>query len=99
MRITRQYDITDTVLQTTTYEGLDIEADVSLEYGKTTVNAVYVNGKNLFAGDSLSKSLACTVADIIEDDDDVLAELMASDGIAWTGRTPNDPYGRMRARA
>lgn len=99
MRITRQYDITDAVLQTTTYEGLDIEADVSLEYGRATVNAVYVNGRNLFGGDPLSKALAATVADMIEDDDDVLAELMASEGYHWTGRTPADPYGRMRARA
>jgi hypothetical protein len=101
MRITRQYDITDETLGIKTAEAIDVECDVSLEWDHghriVVVNTVEVYGKNLFTGSTLSRMLASEIADMVESDDDVLAELMASEGYMWAGRTPNDPRGRMRA--
>ena len=80
MRITRQYDITDETLGIKTAEAIDVECDVSLEWDHgnriVIVNTVEVYGKNLFTGDRLSRAIAATIADTIERDDDVLAEVM-----------------------
>lgn len=101
MKITREYDFTDEALGIKTLEGVGIEAEVSLEwdYGSpiVTVDTVEMYGKNLFGGNAISRALAGAIADIIEADDDVLAELMESEGYVYTGRSPSDPRGRMRA--
>jgi hypothetical protein len=83
MRITRQYDITDETLGIKTAEAIDVECDVSLEWDYdipiVVVNTVEVYGKNLFTGDRLSRAIGATIADMIESDDDVVAEVMECD--------------------
>jgi hypothetical protein len=80
MRISRQYDIRDDVLGTNIIEGLDVVMDCSLEYEDgepvVAVNAVYVNGKNLDNGLPMSRMMSSLVAEMAEDDDSVLDELI-----------------------
>lgn len=79
----------------------EVELSVELDGGipVVTVDAIYKDGKNLFLGTTLTKSIAAEIALAAEDDDDLIARAIAGEGVAYAGRGANDPDGRFEQRA
>lgn len=81
---------------------LDIEckldATVSLENGEpvVSVEAVYLNGENLWYGTTLSKMIAGEITEAAQCDDGLIAEVLAGEGCSYVGRGSNDPEGHWR---
>ncbi len=74
----------------------EVELSVELDAGvpAVTVDGVYLNGKNLFAGNALSKALAAEIANAAEADDDLISRAIAGEGYVYRGLGGNDPDGR-----
>lgn len=72
---------------------LECELDISLEWEAVgplpTVNAVYLEGENLFLGEPFTRQLAAAIADQAEDElnagGDLFDRVLERDGIYATG--------------
>lgn len=103
MRYPFCHTIKDELLGIETVYDIEVELVVSVEIDGgvpiLSVDAVYKDGKNLFAGTPLTKSIASEIALAAEDDDDLLFAALADENIAYVGRGGNDPDGRYVRRS
>ncbi|MBN7764121.1 hypothetical protein JYP52_23615 [Nitratireductor aquibiodomus] len=74
----------------------EIELSVELDAGvpMVSVDAVYVDGKNLFHGSALTKSIAVEIANAAENDEALKALAVSDEGFTYRGLGGNDPDGR-----
>ncbi|CAN0653143.1 conserved protein of unknown function [Nitratireductor aquimarinus] len=74
----------------------EVELSVELDAGvpMVSVDAVYVDGKNLFHGSALTKSIAAEIANAAENDEALQALAVADEGFIYRGLGGNDPDGR-----
>ncbi|PWJ81519.1 hypothetical protein C7441_11051 [Pseudaminobacter salicylatoxidans] len=78
----------------------DIECEIELSVvpdagaPQVSVDGVYVDGKNLFAGSAISKAIAAEIANAAVDDDDLTARAIEDEGFVYRGLGANDPDGR-----
>jgi len=75
-----------------------VDLSVELDAGVPTVSVdgVYLDGKNLFAGGTLAKLIAAEIANAAEDDDDLISRAIADEGFYYVGMGANDPDGHFR---
>ncbi len=71
---------------------LSVELDASVPM--VSVDAVYVDGKNLLHGSALTKSIAAEIANAAENDEVLQALAVADEGFTYRGLGGNDPDGR-----
>ncbi|MGB3833769.1 MAG: hypothetical protein WA975_18110 [Mesorhizobium sp.] len=73
----------------------EVELSVELDAGvpQISVDAVFIDGKNLFAGNALSKAIAAEIANAAEDDDDLASRAIEDEGFSYRGLGANDPDG------
>lgn len=74
----------------------EVELSVELDAGVPviSVDGVYLDGQNLFAGTALTKSIAAEIANAAEADDDLCERAIAAEGFIYRGMGGNDPDGR-----
>ena len=69
------------------FASVDAVLDVELTaYGTPSINAVFVDGENLFDGETLHRSIACAIAGEAENSKKVLAALEDEAYEEWAER-------------
>lgn len=80
---------------------LDISTECSVADFDMTVVAVLIDGADLLKShDAAFKAIGLKIASQAEEDDDLIAEVMAAEGVSYRGLGGNDPDGHyVRAAA
>ncbi|MCO5072064.1 MAG: hypothetical protein M9944_12740 [Rhizobiaceae bacterium] len=78
----------------------EIDATVEFENGNPIleVHGVYKDGQRLLDGAPLTQAIAAQVMSAAEDDEDLLSQAMANEGVAFIGRGALDPGARFVRR-
>lgn len=79
----------------------EIDATVGFENGNPilVVHGVYKDGQRLLDGTAFTQSIASQVMSAAEDDEDLLSQAMANEGVVFIGRGALDPAARFVRRA
>lgn len=76
----------------------EVELSVDLDAGvpSVSIDGVYIDGQNLFAGTTITKAIAAEIANAAESDDDLISRAIADEGFYYVGMGGNDPDGHFR---